>query len=37
VRGVGELRLAFYRAEGEGDKAAEAVGGEVGGRRPLMA
>jgi hypothetical protein len=26
VRGVGELGLAFYRAEGEGKKAAEAVG-----------
>jgi hypothetical protein len=31
------LRLAFYRAEGEGEKAAEAVGGEVGGWWPLMA
>jgi hypothetical protein len=27
------LGLASYRAEGEGEKAAEAVGGEVGGGR----
>jgi hypothetical protein len=37
VREEARLGLTFYRVEGEGEKATEAVGGEVGGRRPLMA
>jgi hypothetical protein len=36
VRGVGELRLSFYRAEGEEEEAAKAVGVRSVGGRPLM-